>query len=261
MALVHEFAEYTRPAGRMSDLIESVDRVIVPASLIQDSVQAELLATRSSIANNIVVRPQGYLPKLPQNTAAAADLTRDEILAWIGADAVVAGPSPAGPSPEGTKVKIVLGAGYAQIRKGVDLFVQTASELRRLWGDKVRFIWVGDGYHPKTDLQYSVWVEDMVRRLDLERHVFFLPAQSSLDTLFALSDVFYLPSGARPGQGRVGRRLRGRVEARPRGRRLPEAEAGAPGRARLTARRRPTAPAGRRPAGFPAAGEPPANHR
>lgn len=197
VALVHEFAEYTRPAGRMSDLIESVDRVVVPASLIQDSVQAELLATRSSVANNIVVRPQGYLPKLPQDTAAA-DLTRDEILAWIGADAVAAGPSLAGSSPEGTKVKIVLGAGYAQIRKGVDLFVQTAGELRRLWGDDVRFIWVGDGYHPQADLQYSVWVEDMVRRLDLQRHVFFLPAQSSLDTLFALSDVFYLPSRLDP---------------------------------------------------------------
>ena len=189
VALVHEFAEYTRPAGRMSDMIECMDRVIVPASLIHDSVQAELLATRSSVANNIVVRPQGYLPSLPKDTVAE-DLTRDEILAWIGADTASAEP--------GAKTKIVLGAGYAQIRKGVDLFVQTAAELRRLHGDDVRFVWVGGGYHPKADLQYSVWVEDMVRRLDLEGHVFFLPAQSSLDTLFALSDVFYLPSRLDP---------------------------------------------------------------
>jgi len=192
VALVHEFAEYTRPASRMSDMIESVDRVIVPASLIHDSVQAELLATRSSVANNIMVQPQGYLLSLPQDTAAE-DLTRDEILAWVGADA-----GAPGLSAEGIKIKIVLGAGYAQIRKGVDLFVQTAAELRRLWGDEVRFIWVGDGYRPKDDLQYSVWIEDMVRRLDLEGHVFFLPAQSSLDTLFALSDVFYLPSRLDP---------------------------------------------------------------
>jgi len=184
VALIHEFAEYTLPAGRMSAAIEQVDRVITPASLIQDSIQAELLVTRSSTANNIKVRPQGCLPKLPAE-GVERDLARDEILALVGAGA-------------GATVKIVLGAGWAQMRKGVDLFVQTAAALRQLWGDDVRFVWVGDGYDPKTDTHYSTWVADMVRRLDLERHVFFLPAQSSLDTLFALSDVFFLPSRLDP---------------------------------------------------------------
>jgi len=184
VALVHEFAEYTLPPGRMSDVIESVDRVITPATLIRDSVQAELLTTRSGHAGNILVRPQGYLPNLPED-GAEGDLTRDEILALIGADA-------------GAAVKLVLGAGWVQMRKGVDLFVQTAAEVRRLWGDDVRFVWVGDGYTPTADLHYSAWVADMVRRLELERHVFFLPAQSSLETLFALSDVFFLPSRLDP---------------------------------------------------------------
>ena len=183
VGLVHEFAEYTLPPGRMSDMVEAMDRVITPASLIRDSVQAELLLTRSGPANHIGVRPQGYLPSLPED-AAAEDLTREEILALIGAE-------------EG-RAKIVLGAGFVQMRKGVDLFVQTAAAVRRLWGDEVRFIWVGDGYSPKADLQYSAWVADMVRRLDLEGHVFFLRAQGSLDALFALSDVFYLPSRLDP---------------------------------------------------------------
>ena len=184
VALIHEFAEYTLPFGRMSETVEQVDRVITPAVVVQDSLQAELLATRSNAASNIMVRPQGYLPKLPED-GIEEDLTRDEIMSLIGADA-------------GATVKIVLGAGRAQMRKGVDLFVQTAAALRQLWGDDVRFVWVGDGYSPKTDLNYSAWVADMIRRLDLERHVFFLPAQSSLDTLFALSDVFFLPSRLDP---------------------------------------------------------------
>ena len=184
VALIHEFAEYTLPPGRMSAVVEQVGRVVTPASLIRDSVQAELLATRSSIANNIMVRPQGYLPKLPMD-GAEGDLARDDILSLIGVSA-------------GAAVKIVLGAGRVQMRKGVDLFVQAAAALRQLWGDDVRFVWVGDGYHPEADLHYSAWVADMVRRLDLERHLFFLPAQSSLDTLFALSDVFFLPSRLDP---------------------------------------------------------------
>ena len=183
VGLVHEFAEYTLPPGRMSDMVEAMDRVITPASLIRDSVQAELLATRSGRANHITVRPQGFLPSLPEDPAAE-DLTREEILALIGAD--------------GGQAKIVLGAGFVQMRKGVDLFVQTAAAVRKLWGDDVRFVWVGDGYSPKADLQYSAWVADMVRRLDLEGYVFFLRAQSSLDALFAMSDVFYLPSRLDP---------------------------------------------------------------
>lgn len=184
VALLHEFAEYTLPTGRMSNVIEFVDRVITPAALIHDSAQSELLATRSGRASTIMVRRQGYLPVRPL-TGLDNDLTRTEILGLIGYRA-------------GTPLKIVLGAGYVQIRKGVDLFVQTAAEARRLWGDDIRFIWVGDGYDPQRDVQFSTWVADMVRRLDLDRHMIFIPAQGSLATLFELSDVFYLPSRLDP---------------------------------------------------------------
>ncbi len=186
VALVHEFAEYIRPEGRASGLVELVDRVIAPAALIEESLQAELLLTRGSHANNIIVRHQGYLPQIPKgNLESAADLTGDDILDLIGARS-------------GHKPKIVLGAGYVQMRKGVDLFVQTAAEVRRLHGDRCRFIWVGDGYRADGTDEYSTWVTSMVQRLDLKKHLFFLPAQSSLDTLFALSDVFYLPSRLDP---------------------------------------------------------------
>ncbi len=184
VALVHEFAEYTLPPGRMTTVLESADRVVVPAGLIRDSLQAELVRTRAGPANSITVRPQGILPHLPRDSAAT-DLTREEILAFAGI-------------ASGQKVRIVLGAGYVQMRKGVDLFVQVAAEVRRLHGDDVRFLWVGDGYHPQADLAYSAWVADMVRRLDLEGTLHFLPSQSSLDAVFALSDVFFLPSRLDP---------------------------------------------------------------
>ncbi|MBC7800159.1 MAG: glycosyltransferase family 4 protein, partial [Gemmatimonadaceae bacterium] len=197
VALVHEFAEYTLPVGRMSELIEAVDRVMTPAALTLDSLQAELLTTRGGHAGNIMVRPQGYLPNLPDD-GATDDLTPDEILALIGVDPPPVASTGSKPGLPARATKIVLGAGYVQMRKGVDLFVQTAAEVRRLHGDDVRFVWVGAGYEPTADLQYSAWVADMVRRLDLERHVFFVPAQSSLDRMFALSDVFYLPSRLDP---------------------------------------------------------------
>ena len=184
VGLIHEFAEYTLPVGRMSDVIESVDRIVAPADLIRRSMVAELAKTRSGSAQNIRVRPQGCLPELPKDEAEP-DMTREEILAFIGA-------------PQDGTLRLVLGAGYAQMRKGVDLFVQTAAEIVRLCGGDVRFIWVGDGYDPARDLAYSAFVGDMARRLGLERTLFFLPSQSSLDLLFEMASVFFLSSRLDP---------------------------------------------------------------
>ena len=182
VALLHEFPEYTVPAGKMASVVQCADRVIVPSELVRESLQREVATFCLNPANNVIIRPQGYLPSLQDDTTN--DLTPDEIFGLLKID-------------KPGSAKIVLGAGYVQLRKGVDLFVQTAAQTRELWGDDVRFVWVGDGYDP-TDPQYSVWVADMVRRLDLEDHVFFLRHQSSLKTLFELSDVFYLPSRLDP---------------------------------------------------------------
>ena len=185
VALVHEFASYTFPPGRMTEVVESADRVVVPAKLIRDSVQEEVERFRLAAPNNVFVRPQGCLPSLPEGDPAL-DMTRAELLALIGA-------------APGQRLRVVLGAGFVHMRKGTDLFVQTAAELRKLPGaEDVRFIWVGGGYEPKTDLTYSAWVADMVRQFGLERTLFLLPPQSSLDALFELADVFFLPSRLDP---------------------------------------------------------------
>lgn len=185
VALLHEFAEYTKPAGKMSRVVQAVDRIVVPADVIWDSVQREVASQcGDGQANNIVVRPQGYLPRLPAHEDLQ-DLSREELLTVLAID-----------DPENTTV--VLGAGFVQMRKGVDLFVQTAAEARAQHGDKIRFVWVGDGYDPGNDVQYSTWVADMVRCLELEEHVFFLSHQANLKELFDLADVFYLPSRLDP---------------------------------------------------------------
>ncbi|MDB5069206.1 MAG: glycosyltransferase [Candidatus Eremiobacteraeota bacterium] len=184
VALLHEFAEYSLPAGKMSRVVQSVDRIVVPADLIRDSLQREVSFHCGGPANNVVVRPQGYLPQLPRDDAMN-DLSRGDVLELLRIG-------------EARTTKIVLGAGYVQMRKGVDLFVQTAAAMRELYGDDIRFVWVGDGYDPAHDIQYSAWVSDMVRRLGLEDHVFFFAPQANLDVLFELADVFYLPSRLDP---------------------------------------------------------------
>ena len=92
---------------------------------------------------------------------------------------------------------VVLGAGHAQPRKGVDLFVQTAGYVAQQ-RDDIAFLWVGSGYHPKSDLQYSLWVDQTIERMGLRKTVLFLPSQPNLDACFEASDLFYLPSRLDP---------------------------------------------------------------
>ncbi len=185
VALIHEFAEYTFPTGKAARMAAAVDRVVVPANLVLESLQQDLQTQFGSKASNIVVRPQGCLPVLPQRHTQDTDLDLSErdILARLG-------------DPD-KRPPIVLGAGFVHMRKGVELFIQAAHEVRREIPD-VRFIWVGAGYTPTRDVAYSVWLSETIRRLGLESTVLFLPPQSQLDDLFALSRVFFLSSRLDP---------------------------------------------------------------
>ncbi|WP_177218422.1 rhamnan synthesis F family protein [Caulobacter sp. UNC279MFTsu5.1] len=182
VVLVHEFAEYSLPHGKVADVIAAADRAVVPASIVMASAQKELRAYFGAESSNIVVRAQGLLKQdsEPDDT----DLSVAEILRVLK------------PNPNQAR-RIVLGAGYVQIRKGVDLFVETAREVAKL-SDDVCFAWVGDGYDPEHDLGLSIWLRELIERSGLADRVFMFPAQSSLDAFFEVADAFYLPSRLDP---------------------------------------------------------------
>lgn len=88
---------------------------------------------------------------------------------------------------------IVMGAGTVDWRKGPDLFVQLATEVRRLSREPVHFVWVGG------DLRGI----DMQRlRADLDRsradHVHFVGTQPDPLPWFRTADVFALTSREDP---------------------------------------------------------------
>lgn len=186
VSLIHEFAEYTMPTGKVAAMVAASDRCIFPAGLVYQSLQSELkrCAYPSIQPSNCVIKPQGLLPFFPRivgpNTLSVAELRN---YLHIGGDA---------------DVKVVVGAGFVQPRKGVDIFVQTAVYFRRIYGEDFRFLWVGEGYNPEHDLQYSIWIKDAIVRADLRGHVFFLEAQKDLDAVLQLADVFFLSSRLDP---------------------------------------------------------------
>lgn len=185
VALIHEFADYTLPPGRVTRAVMAADVAVFSATLLAEAAQTEIATHRQQRSLNVRVRHQGKLESLGKRSTDAVALSVDDIRELVRA-------------PAGSGVKIVLGAGYVQTRKGVDTFVQTADEVRRMYGDDVRFVWVGPGYTPDNDIHCAVWVRSAVERLGLEDHVFFLPEQPDIEAFYEACDVMFLSSRLDP---------------------------------------------------------------
>ncbi len=183
VALIHEFSEYVRPYGKIARSAMAADRVIVPAEIIKQSLITDLGRAfgKKPDPGNIIVMPQGKIPDFPSNNGE--NLSTDTLKKKLKLD---------------EDCKLIIGAGYVQVRKGVDLFVTLAEKIRDKYQDKCKFVWVGGGYDPKEDLQFSVWLETQINSVGLTRDFIFLDHQRTLDNILELADVFVLPSRLDP---------------------------------------------------------------
>lgn len=186
VSLVHEFADYTRPLGKMSQTIFYANRVIVPATILRDAIYRELkevYAIRTH-PNNIVVQPQGKLPMIPEGSGENKSI--QALLKRLNVD------------ENDKETRVVVGAGYVQMRKGVDLFISMAKQVKERYGGKCKFIWVGAGYDPVGDLAYSVWLRRQFEMIEGDKDFIFLEHQKNLDNVMAIADVFALTSRLDP---------------------------------------------------------------
>lgn len=180
IALVHEFAEYTRPADTLNQVYLTASAVVFPADIVVRSSLAEypFLALR-----NIVVIPQGECEIPPQAI--------DELKCTGGRYRNL--------DEKEKDTFLVLGIGRVQIRKGVDLFISIASLVQRMeHKKKITFVWVGDGYLPDSDVAYSVYLRDQINRSDLRDAVEILDAVSDPEPIYASADLFLLTSRMDP---------------------------------------------------------------
>lgn len=184
ISLIHEFAEYTRPKDKILNNIIAANKVILPAKIIQNSIMEQLneIAGITSIPTNISICPQGKLPFLPISYGNSD--TTEEILKKLGVK-------------NRTEYKIIVASGYAQIRKGVDLFIYTAKYIKNYYQGNCKFVWIGDGFNPE-DISYSLWLEREIKHLGLKNDFVFLEHQQNLDIIFSIADIFCLTSRMDP---------------------------------------------------------------
>jgi hypothetical protein len=181
LLLMHEFGSTVFPATALQAAFDHATELVFSAPVIAKS---SLQVCPSLARRTLHIAPQGMslIPasNTPGKPPADAVLAR---LRTIRAEGGI----------------IVLGAGSVGIRKGVDLFLATASQVQaQNTGAKIQFVWVGHGYHPNTDMGYSIFLQEQIQRSSLDDGILFLDEVSDLDPLYALTDLFYLSSRLDP---------------------------------------------------------------
>lgn len=183
--LIHEFSEYMRPHGTMMNAVRNSDAVVTPAKIIEHSIVKEFarFANHKTAASNMYIIPQGKLPYIQDSYGD--DSSADELYTKLGID-------------DTQNTKIIVGSGWVQPRKGVDLFVATARHIKKMYPGQCKFVWVGEGYDPDNDLGHSVYLQREIEHSGLGNDFVLLEHQKSLDVIFSIADAFILSSRMDP---------------------------------------------------------------
>ncbi|MGV8124646.1 MAG: glycosyltransferase family 4 protein [Candidatus Xenobiia bacterium LiM19] len=185
ISLIHEFAAYTRPREAFIDAVLWSQEIIFSTSVTCKNAISEHPELED---HSFHIIPQGRctLPFVERDTASQ---TKEEarILRVL--------------RPEGfpADTVVILGVGSVQIRKGVDLFIESAARvMQSLPGGHFRFVWFGGGYDPEHDTAYSVYLADQIRRAGLQEYVFIMEDTPNIETAYRAADLFILSSRLDP---------------------------------------------------------------
>lgn len=170
--LVHELPRLLREKkleGSARAGIEGAAHVIFPAAFVRDRVTTALGIPPS---DRFSIRAQGSYKKIVVDTAAAKALRKELRM--------------------GSGRKLVLGVGYADMRKGFDLFLQSWRMLQSA-GEKVHFCWLGD-----IDPGLKEWLGPEIDEASATGTFHFVGYRSEVSAFFAVADVFALTSREDP---------------------------------------------------------------
>ncbi len=168
--LVHELPRLLREKdliGRLRDGMASARTVVFPAELVRD----RCLEALGAMAAHAIILPQGIKAKQPASGA------RNAVRAGLHV-------------PPGAV--LALGMGYADLRKGFDLFLQVWRAMRDR-GAPVSFAWAG-GIDPATEAHFGA----EIAAAEATGSFRFLGQRDDPADLLAAADVFLLTSREDP---------------------------------------------------------------
>ncbi|WP_250465446.1 rhamnan synthesis F family protein [Caballeronia sp. GAFFF2] len=184
--LVHEYYAYSKPHNEFDAALQWATRTVFSAKVVQ--VNALNGTTHGAIAQSMIL-PQGksLIPAGAESGKGKAGQDAGSIDDFLQALGIT----------EHAKPFIVLGAGTLHFRKGVDLFIASAVEVRRRLPDAdIRFVWIGRD--PTIDPNYTGCLEQQIRDAGKNSPFILLDEVSYLEEVYRYADLFYLPSRMDP---------------------------------------------------------------
>lgn len=170
VSLIHELPTIIKEyniQGAWEAIRTKSDVVVFP----NNYVEKEVTSAFASPVNTEVVRPQGIYKKLVRDRSL-----RERALEKLGLPSTC---------------KVVLNMGYADYRKGIDLFLGVAEKTWRLRRD-IHFVWVG-----QVQEQLGNWIARDVAQKEL-KNVHLLPFDFDVSPYLNAADVFFLSSREDP---------------------------------------------------------------
>ncbi|MDQ0346409.1 rhamnan synthesis F family protein [Ancylobacter vacuolatus] len=189
VALLHEFAAYTGKRSAFPDAMRWADETVFSTQLTLDNAfdtnRMDFTPHLHVIAQGKCVVPGKQIAEAEQDAERA--MLREVLSS--GQDTLA-----------GKRKRFqVLGAGTVEIRKGIDLFIETANRvLKAPGGEYVHFAWLGEGYAPDRDYAYSVYLRDQLQRAGIADRVTMLPATSEIELAYEMADVLLVSSRLDP---------------------------------------------------------------
>lgn len=186
ISLIHEFAAYTRPMDAFSFAIFWSAETVFSARITHENA----MAGNAELAGQpFHIMPQGRCTMLAHAVDPGADaLERRRLLRIL---------RPGGDADKNTIV--IVGVGYVQYRKGVDLFLKCAAKvIKSEGGERCRFVWIGKGYDPVDDMVYSAYLAEQLQRSGLQRQFTFTGETAAIEQVYQSADILMLSSRLDP---------------------------------------------------------------
>lgn len=134
----------------IKDYERYADTVVFPAECVYD----EFVRFGGKVKGNLVIAPQGYYKGIKPTWD---NKFRTKLLNKIAV-------------PDSEKVRLIIGAGSVNFRKGVDLLPLIAKELQNLDEFEYHFLWLGTS----TDEQFDIGLQDQIYRMNLTDRFHFI---------------------------------------------------------------------------------------
>lgn len=171
ISLIHELPTLIKEyelEEHAETIAKNADKVIFAANFVKESFEGLV----GDLGNKAIVKPQGIYQKLTSNKNASKVLRQKLSLS--------------------RNAKIVVNSGYADLRKGFDLFVQTAKECV-IRDTDYHFLWLGN-----VEPSLQNWILKDIEGTKFEKHLHIIPFTNEISLYLEGANVFAMTSREDP---------------------------------------------------------------